>query len=427
MSAAVVAMSPFGGLTRSLSGLRTQVGAATRNARQVTSSLKQLGSAAKKAATDTARLAPAAAQAGTVLAGLRNQASTAAASASKLAQSATRASTGTRRVESGARGAVASLRKLGTKTGGVLAVIGGLLPAIGIVSTLMSTFGIAMTVGAVVMTAVNVAMRANPLGFVLGILIPLGAWLIELAMNSETGQRLIEQTFTVVLKVFEEYLKFLVPVLTFVASLVTTYFKGYFGVITAVLGGLRGAVGGFSQAGGSARSASTALRGIASGAFNAIMAPIRPVISFLTGTLPGSFGRVSSALSSSLGGIGRFVTTGLQAVLAVVTGPFNGMIAFANWIIDGLEDLSFELLGKKFGVDLDKIPMLAEGGVVWPMSMGSAPRINPVSDLDHRRVAPAAPHSLHKGPHRVRVYREAAGAGPRSTAEDLLFLAAAHA
>ncbi|MFE2166685.1 tape-measure protein [Streptomyces sp. NPDC059447] len=427
MNAAVAVANPLARLNRSMGRLRTEAGAATRNARQVASSLKQVGSAAKRAATDTAQLASAASPAGKVLAGLKTQAGAAATAVTKVGRSATRAATGTRQAGSGARGVVASLKKLGGKTGGVLAIIGGLLPAIGIVSTLMSTFGIAMTVGSIVMTSVNVAMRANPLGFLLGILIPVGAWLIELAINSETGQRLIEQTFTVVLKVFEEYLKFLIPVLTFVASIVTTYFKGYFTVITSVLSGLRGAVSGFSQTGSSARSATSALRGIASGAFDAIMAPIRPVLTFITGTLPGAFSRVSGSLSGALGGIGRMITTGMQAVLAVVTGPFNGMIAFANWIIDGLEDLSFSILGKKFGVDLDKIPMLAEGGVVWPTAWGSAPRINPVSDLDHRRVAPMAPHAVGKGPHRIKEYREPAGAGPRSTAEDLLFLAAAHA
>ncbi|MCY0941558.1 tape-measure protein [Streptomyces antarcticus] len=426
MSAAVVA-NPFGRLTRSMNGVRTHAVAATRNARQVTSSLKQIGSTAKKAATDATGLASAASPAGKILSTLKTQATAAATSAAKVARSATRASTGTKRVDSGARGAVTSLRKMGRKTSGVLAVIAGLLPAIGIVSTLMSTFGIAMTVGAVVMTAINVAMRANPLGFVLGILIPLGAWLIELAMNSETGQKFIEQTFTVVLQVFEGYLKFLIPVLTAVATIVTTYFKGYSAVISSVVGGLRGAVSGFSGTGSSARSATSVLRGIASGAFNAIMAPIRPVISFLTGTLPGAFARIRTALSSALGGIGRMVSTGAQAVLAAVTGPFNGIIAFANWIIDGLEDLSFELLGKKFGVDLDKIPMLAEGGVVWPTSQGRAPVIHPVSDLDRRRVAPASAQSPRQGPHRIAEYREPAGAGPRSTAEDLLFLAAAHA
>lgn len=420
MSTAALPANFFAGWQPALGGLRTQAAQAGQAVQRQVASIR-------KATTGVSRLSSGAGQAGKALAALRTQANAAALSTAKIGQSATRASTGTKQAGSGARGVVVSLRKLGGKTGGVLAIIGGLLPAIGIVSTIMSTFGIAMTVGSVVMTAVNVAMRANPLGFLLGILIPVGAWLIELAMNSETGQRLIEQTFTVVLEVFEEYLKVLIPVLTFVGTVVVSYFKGYFGVITAVLGGLRGAVGGFSQTGSSARSATSALRGIASGAFNAIMAPIRPVISFLTNSLPGAFSRVSGSLSGSLGGIGRMITTGMQAVLAVVTGPFNGMIAFANWIIDGLEDLSFEVLGKKFGVDLDKIPMLAEGGVVWPSAWGSSPRINPVSDLDHRRVAPMAPHSVGRGPHRIKEYREPAGAGPRSTAEDLLFLAAAHA
>ncbi|MFI5759801.1 tape-measure protein [Streptomyces sp. NPDC051563] len=427
MSAAAAATRPLGGLTRGFSSLSGQTRRAGDAARQATSSLKGLTSAAGKAAADTARLAPAAAQAAKVLAGLKTQAGTAAQSATRISRSATRAATGVKRTGTGANGPRSALLKLGRGSGGVLALLGRLLDLSGIVGTVMSTFGIAMTVGSVVMTAVNVAMRANPLGFLLGILIPVGAWLIELALNSETGQRLIEQLFTYVGKVFEEQLKFLLPVLKTVGEIVSTYFKGYFAVVSGVLGLLRGDVSGISRVGTAVGSATRALHGIASGAFNAIMAPIRTVITFLTGTLPGSFSRVSGSLSGSLGGIGRMVTTGLQAVLAVVTGPFNGMIAFANWIIDGLEDLSFSILGKKFGVDLDKIPMLAEGGVVWPTSMGSAPRINPVSDLDHRRVPAAGPGAPRQEPYRVAEFREEAGAGPRSIAEDLLFLAAAHA
>ncbi|MEV7835117.1 tape-measure protein [Streptomyces subrutilus] len=427
MSAAVAATNPLAGLTRGLGGLRTRTGGAAQAARQGVASLKQAAAAAGRAATGTARVAPAAAEAGRVLAGLRTQAGASAQSATRLGRSAARASTGTRRMDAGARGVRSALLKLGGKTGGVLSVIGGLIGVTGVVSTLMSSFGIAMTVGSVVMTAVNVAMRANPLGFVLGILIPLGAWLVELAMNSETGQKFIEQAFTVVLQVFEGHLAFLVPVLKTIATVVGTYFKGYFTVISSVVGGLRAAVNGFSGTGASARSATTALRAIASTAFNAVMAPVRPVLAFLTQTAPGFFTRVRTALSSALGGIGRMVSTGAQAVLAAVTGPVNGIIAFANWIIDGLEDLSFELLGKKFGVDLDKIPMLAEGGVVWPTSLGRPPVIHPVSDLDRRRVAPASASYPRTGPHRIAEYREPAGGGPRSTAEDLLFLAAAHA
>ncbi|MFD5145355.1 tape-measure protein [Streptomyces sp. NPDC058401] len=421
------ALNPLGGLTKSLGGLGGHARRAGQTARQVTSSLKQVTSAARKAATDTARLGPAADQAAKVLSGLKTQAGTAARSATNISRSATRASTGVKRTGSAASGPRSALLKVGKGSGPVTALLGRLLDLSGIVGTLMSTFGIAMTVGSVVMTAVNVAMRANPIGFLIGILVPVAAWLIELALNSETGQRITEQLFTYVGKVFEEQLKFLLPVLKIIGEVVATYFAGYFAVVSGVLGLLRGDASGLSRVGSSVGSATRALRSIASGAFNAIMAPIRPVITFLTSSLPSAFGRVSGSLSGSLGGIGRMVTTGLQAVLAAVTGPFNGMIAFANWIIDGLEDLSFSILGKKFGVDLDKIPMLAEGGVVWPTSMGRPPLINPVSDLDHRRVPPVDPRAPGRAPYRVEEFREEAGAGARAVAEDLLFLAGAHA
>ncbi|MBT2445910.1 tape-measure protein [Streptomyces sp. ISL-43] len=420
MSTPAIPADFFAGWQPAINGLRAQASQARQAVRRQAASIRG-------AATGVGRLSTEAGQAGRVLASLKTRAGAAAQSAGKLGQSAGRAGAGTKQAGNGARGVVASLRKLGGKTGGVLAIMSGLVGVTGIVATLMSTFGIAMTVGSVVMTAVNVAMRANPLGFALGILIPVAAWLIELAMNSETGRRLIEETFARVEVVFTELTKYLVPVLKTTGEIVGTYFRTYFAVVSGVVAVLRAAVGGFSGTGGSVGSATRSLRGIASGAFDAIMAPIRPVISFLTSGLPGAFSRVSGSLSGSLGGIGRMVTTGLQAVLAVVTGPFNGMIAFANWIIDGLEDLSFEILGKKFGVDLDKIPMLAEGGVVWPHSMGQAPRINPVSDLDHRRVTPFDPHAARQEPYRVKEFREEAGAGPRSTAEDLLFLVAAHA
>ncbi|CAM5329509.1 hypothetical protein [Streptomyces narbonensis] len=105
----------------------------------------------------------------------------------------------------------------------------------------------------------------------------------------------------------------------------------------------------------------------------------------------------------------------------------KGNIAFVNWIIDGLNKLSFEipLTDKKFGVDLDKIPMLADGGIVFPGGDADEYRIDPLSQLENRRV-PALTEPLPK-PHYVRDFHEKPGAGPRAVAEDLLFLATAHA
>lgn len=142
--------------------------------------------------------------------------------------------------------------------------------------------------------------------------------------------------------------------------------------------------------------------------------------------MPGFFRTAKDAVSNAMRGIGDLVKGALSAVIGVVKGPINGLIAFANWIIDGLNKLSFEipLTGKKFGVELDKLPMLAEGGIVSPGSADDY-RIDSLAQLENRRI-PALTETP-RPPHRIRDFHEEPGAGPRSTAEDLLFLAAAHA
>lgn len=136
------------------------------------------------------------------------------------------------------------------------------------------------------------------------------------------------------------------------------------------------------------------------------------------------FTRVRDATSATLGGMGDFVSTGLQALAGVITGPVKGLIAFANWVIDGLNSLSGEFFGKKFGVDLDKIPQLAEGGVVDPHRDGAS-AVRPLSSLDRLRPAEAGhrtagPRPPHRG--RLRTYREPEGRSALLVAEDLLFL-----
>ncbi|MEV7673406.1 tape-measure protein [Streptomyces sp. NPDC088752] len=313
--------------------------------------------------------------------------------------------------------------KISTGAGGVLALLLPLLPVADLVTGLMSTFGIVMTVASVAMTAVNVAMRANPLGFLLGILVPVAAYLIEFAMSSEAGQRIMKQVFDQALKGFQAVWAFLGPLAKAIGTVIGTYFKGYLALITGVVRGIGAVVGGASKIGAAVSAPSNALRGIASNTLGRVRDAVRPVVSWLTEKAPGFFRTAKDALSRSLSGIGDLVEGGLSTVLGVVKGPINGLIAFANWIIDGLNDLSFDFLGKKFGVDLDKIPMLADGGVVFPGDT-DAYRIDPLSALENRRV-PALTEPPRR-PHRIRDFHEDPGAGPRSTAEDLLFLAIAH-
>ncbi|MFB7112980.1 tape-measure protein [Streptomyces sp. NPDC056190] len=415
MSAAMaMPLNPLAGTAPAFAALR-------RNAGQASDSVRRMTEAVRRAAGGVDRLGAGARSASTSVRTFGQNATSATAAVGKLGRPG--ASSGLKRIGSAAVKTRTALAKVGSGTGAILALLLPLLPVADIVSGLMGTFGTVMTVASVAMTAVNVAMRANPLGFLVGIIVPVAAYLIEFAMNSETGQRIMKQVFDQALKGFQAVWTFLQPVMKVLGQAVATYFKAYLTVITGVLKVLGSGIGGISKVGSAVSSASNALRGIASNTVGRVRNAVQPVLSWITSSVPGFFTRVKEAVSNAMRGIGGLIEGGMSTVLGAVKLPINGLIAFANWIIDGLNKLSFNLLGKKFGVDLDKIPMLAEGGVVLPGSPG-APRILPVEELERRRVPAAA--DTPRQPHRVREFREDPGAGPRSTAEDLLFLAAAH-
>ncbi|MGW0698738.1 tape-measure protein [Streptomyces sp. NPDC002867] len=405
----------------SLAGSPPAFDALRRHAAQATQSVRRFRDAVRAAAGGIDGIGAGARTAAGGIGAFKNSASAASTSLAKLAANPV-ASSGLKRLGSATSKARASIGKVNSKIGGVLALLVPLLPVADVITGLMSTFGTVMTLAAVAMTGINIAMRANPIGFLIGILVPVAAWLIEYAMHSETGQRIMKQVFAQALKGFQAVWKFISPVMKLIGKAVGTYFKAYLTVITGVLKGLGSAFGGISRTGSAVSSAANALRGIASRAWSGLRNAVQPVIKWITGSVPGFFTRIKDAVTSTLRGIGGMLEGGMQTVLGVVKGPINGLIAFANWIIDGLNELSFSLLGKKFGVDLDKIPMLAEGGVVFPGS-ADAPRIHSLTELEHRRV-PAITEPTRQ-PYRVREFREEPGAGPRSTAEDLLFLATA--
>ncbi|MEU7292112.1 tape-measure protein [Streptomyces exfoliatus] len=404
-----VAVAPMGNLRQGLIG--------------ASGSLKNLRQGVQRAAGGAAALAGAVRNAGTPLRTLGQNASGAATAMTKIRRST--APAGVKRIGAAAGKARTAARKIGTGAGVVLGLLLPLLPVTDVISTMMGTFGTVMTIASVAMTGVNVAMRANPLGFLVGLIVPVAAYLIELAVNSETGQRIIRQVFQQALKGFQAVWKFIQPFMKLLGTAIGTYVKAYLTVFKTALRIVGSAIGGISKIGSAVRSASNALRGIASRTIGGIKNAVRPVVDWITDKIPGFFRTAKDAVSKSLRGIGDLIKGALSAVLGVVKGPINGLIAFANWIIDGLNKLSFEipLTGKKFGVELDKLPMLAEGGIVSPGTADDY-RIDSLSQLENRRV-PALTEPLPR-PHRIREFHEEPGAGPRSTAEDLLFLATAH-
>ncbi|MFD9431333.1 tape-measure protein [Streptomyces sp. NPDC060002] len=427
MSAA--ALSAGSGPADLLAGLAPALRAFRSRVEQSDTTVRSLAGRIRSAATGVDAVRSAASQDATAVRQVKTGADAASRSVAKTGQTATTAASGIKSAGTRAKGAGKSLGTLNSAFGGVLAIVGALIEASGVLGDLMGAFGTAMTIGSGVMLVINALTRANPIGFVTGLLLPVAGWLIDLALNSETGQRLMEQLATLVLKYVEGYLTVMTPLLKGIASAVNTYVTGYLAVITTALTAIGTLLGtGFAVLKALTTGDTRALSGKVSSVWRGFKDAVRPALEWITRDVPRMFTRIKEATSRTLDALGRFVTTGTQTVAGVVKGPIQGLIAFANWVIDGLNSLSFSILGKKFGIHLDKIPMLAEGGIAVPGAARGAGRVLPLTTLERQRALArrnGAPTS--RPPHRVKEFHESAGTGARGTAEDLLFLASAHA
>ncbi|WOX11823.1 tape-measure protein [Streptomyces sp. N50] len=422
MSSAAALRNPLAGAAPALRTFRTRVD-------QVQSGVRSFAQRVTGAAADIDRVTTPATQTATAVQQIKTSADTAARSVTRTGQTA--ATTGASGIKSTAtkvRSAGKSLGGLTTNLGGVFAIVGTLIAASGVLGGLLDTFGTAMTIGSGVMIIINALTRANPLGFVAGILLPLAGWLLDIALNSETGQRLMDQLATLILKYVQSYLTILGPILKLIAGAVNTYVTGYLTLITTTLSVLHTIIStGFAAlkalTTGDTRALTSKVSTIWSGFKNAV----KPALNWITKEIPAAFTRVKNATSNTLRAMGQFVTTGAQTVAGVVKGPVEGLVAFANWVIDGLNKLSFSILGKKFGVHLSKIPMLAEGGIAIPGARTG--RVLSLTALERQRALAArgrTPRHAQRTPH-IREFHESNGTGAHGTATDLLFLASAHA
>jgi hypothetical protein len=390
--------------------------------------LQRIVGTLRGAATAVGRVRTSAAQAVGVLRQLKSAVDSEVRGLVTAGRGATGAGSGLAALTSGVKAARTSLGRLDTALGGALSLIGGMLASVPRIAQLMDTFGKVAAVVQAVMTAVNLLSKTTPLGAVTSLLLPLISQLIDLAVNSQTGQRIIEQVFDQGLRLFQQILGFLGPVLKVYATVVSTYLGVYLTTITTVLTVVSGLLGGdFPAVRAAVSSATTPLHGTMSAAWRGLQDAVKPVLTFFTRDIPGAFRRIGGAVGNTFSGIGGFVRTGLQAVVSVLKGPLDGIIGFANWIIDGLNSLGFSFLGKHFGVHLSKIPMLAAGGVVLPATARSASRVLPLSDLQRRHLlATTRRTTTADGPTRLAAFHERPGDSARGIAEDLLFLAAAH-
>lgn len=420
-SAAAPLGDPLAGAVPALRSFRTRVD-------QAQSGVRSLAQRVTGAAADLDRVAAPAAQGATAVQQIKTNADTAARSVTRTGQTATTAASGIKSTATRVSSAKKALGRLSTGLGGVFAVVGTLIAASGVLGGLLDTFGTAMTIGSGVMIIINAVTRANPLGFVAGILLPLAGWLLDIALNSETGQRLMDQLATLILKYVQSYLTILGPILKLIASAVNTYVTGYLTLITTTLSVLGTVIGtGFAVLKALTTGDTRALSGKVSAIWSGFKNAVKPVLNWITKDIPAGFTRIKNATSNTLRAMGQFVTTGAQTVAGVVKGPIEGLVAFANWVIDGLNKLSFSILGKKFGVHLSKIPMLAEGGIAVPGARSG--KVLSLTALDRQRALAARNRTpRHTQPtHHISEFHETHGTGAHGTATDLLFLATAHA
>ncbi|OIK25868.1 hypothetical protein [Streptomyces malaysiense] len=420
MSSAAV-RNPFERAVPVLRSFRTQAEHAQGSMRSFTSRIKG-------AAGDLDHVTAPARQSATALQRIKTNADIAARSVTKAGRTASGAASHIKSAGTKLKSAGRTLGKLKDLLGGVFAVVGALIAASGVFGGLLDKFGTAMTIGSGVMMLINLVTRANPIGFVAGILLPVAGWLLDLAMNSETGQRLMEQLAKLVLKYVMGVLTVLAPVLKVIAKVVGIYVTGYLHIIVGTLTTLSALIRtGFAVLKALTTGDTRALRGKASAVWHGLQNAVKPVLNWIGKHIPRMFQRVKDATSSTLRAMGRFITTGAQTVAGVVKGPIQGLIAFANWVIEGLNHLSFSILGKKFGVHLDKIPMLAEGGIAVPGSHSRAGRVLPLTALERQRALAARHRTAPQHRYHIKEFHESRGAGAFGTAEDLLFLASAHA
>ncbi|MFF3376246.1 tape-measure protein [Streptomyces sp. NPDC002680] len=425
MSAAAAAgpanTDPFAPVLPVLNAFRTQ-------AAQTASAVQGLVGRIRSAATATGGIRASLAQGGQAVGRARAGAEASARSVTKAGQSAATAARGVKSFGDRARSAGRAVGLLRAGLATVATLVVGFAGPMGVVGDLMGAFGLAMTIGAGVMMVINLLTRANPIGFVAGLLLPVAGWLIDLAVNSEAGQRIIEQLATIVLKYVEGYLAVITPVLQIIGTLVSTYFGAILTVVTTVLSVVGAVVGtGFAVLHALTTGNIEALRGKVDAVWRGFKGVLESAVGWITRTIPDMFQRIKGAMSSTLGGIGKFVSTGVEMVAGLVKAPINGLIAFANWIIDGLNSLSVNILGKTFGINIPKIPMLAEGGVAVPGIARRAGKVLPLTALERQRALASRRAAPSSSPYRMAEFRESEGAGPRATAEDLLFLSSAHA
>lgn len=98
--------------------------------------------------------------------------------------------------------------------------------------------------------------------------------------------------------------------------------------------------------------------------FNSVKQIFRGILDFITGVFTGNWRKAWNGVKNIFGGI-------MNGLKSVIKTPLNGVISLVNAAISGLNRISVSIPdfvpgfgGKKFGINIPKIPYLAKGGII---------------------------------------------------------------
>lgn len=183
--------------------------------------------------------------------------------------------------------------------------------------------------------ALNLAMRMNPIGLVITLLLGLAAVFVTLYNKCDWFRNGVNKVWSSITSIFTKFDNFLTGIFT------TDWSKsfGQFGNIMNVF--MRNA----------------------QNVWNSVKRIFSGIIDFITGVFTGNWSRAWQGVVNIFGGI-------MDGLGAVIKAPLNAVISLVNMAIDGLNKISFTapdwipgVGGKHFGVNIPKMNYLYTGAV----------------------------------------------------------------
>ncbi|AZK95929.1 MULTISPECIES: hypothetical protein [Streptomyces] len=315
-------------------------------------------------------------------------------------------------------------KRLADSGGGFGKIVDPLGSVMSVMSPLLTGLGVGLAAGAVAMVGISIAMQSNPFGGAAIAVVIIIDLIIDFALNSEAGQRLIKKGFGKLREGFEWIKKNVLPIISKARTAVADGIEFVRKRIVEPLASVKTTVKDkFAAARDGIRDATNGLIKLFRDPWDGIKAVVKPVAEWLEDKIPPEFGKVRDATVDTLQGIADAVRNGLGTIGGILQIPGK----FAEWLIDAWENIDFKKLFDPKAIGKKITSFLAEGGLVSPPHGALPGSITPLGDVAGLRAAEPNGRDRRgvRRPRRVESFHEPAGAGAYEIADELLFLARA--